>query len=113
MNYKKGFLLSFSLIMNTELTRKYAQPIPVSASTALHYRQFKNSTSVTSSLGSIPDAPDLLKIKADLESLLPLSEKRIRNLQRDLSVLKKNIKIRESSMQLQYQLNNNLNFLYS
>lgn len=84
--------------MNTELPRKYTQPIPVSSSTALHYRQFKNASSVTSSLGSIPEASELLKIKADLESILPISEKRIRNLQRDLSVLKKNIKIRDPSI---------------
>lgn len=74
-----------------ELTRKYGQPIPVSTSTALHYRQFKNNTSVTASLGSIPEVTELLKIKADLENLLPISERRIKYLQRDLSTVKKHI----------------------
>ncbi|KAI9483520.1 MAG: histone acetyltransferases subunit 3-domain-containing protein [Benjaminiella poitrasii] len=84
--------------MNSDLiTRRYTQPIPVSATTALHYRQFKNSTSVASTLGSIPESSDLLKIKADLESLLPLSEKRIRHLQHDLSFIKKNVRIKEQS----------------
>lgn len=83
--------------MNQELTRRYPQPVPVSAATALHYRQFKNNTSVASSLGSIPDPNELLNIKADLEALLPLSERRIRNLQRDLSNLKKNVRVRELS----------------
>lgn len=83
--------------MNPELTRRYTQPVPVSAATALHYRQYRNSSSVASSLGSIPDPNDLLNIKADLEALLPLSEKRIRNLQRDLIHLKKNVKVREAS----------------
>lgn len=84
--------------MNSETTRRYTQPVPVSAATALHYRQYRNSSSVASSLGSIPDPNDLLHIKADLEALLPISEKRIRNLQRDLSHLKKNVKARELSM---------------
>jgi hypothetical protein len=83
--------------MNSELTRRYAQPVPVSAATALHYRQYRNSSSVASSLGSIPDPSDLLHIKADLEALLPISEKRVRNLQRDLSYVKKNIRVRELS----------------
>lgn len=81
--------------MNSELTRRYSQPVSVSAATSLHYRQYKNSTSVASSLGSIPDPQDLLNIKADLEAILPISEKRIRNFQRDLSYIKKNVKIRE------------------
>lgn len=85
--------------MNQETTtRRYTQPVPVSAATALHYRQYRTSSSVASSLGSIPDPTDLLSIKADLEALLPLSEKRIRNLQRDLGYLKKNVKVREPSM---------------
>jgi GTPase SAR1 family protein len=84
--------------MNSELTRRYAQPVPVSAATALHYRQYRNSSSVASSLGSIPDPSDLLNIKADLEALLPITEKRIRNLQRDLANVKKNIRVRELSM---------------
>lgn len=82
--------------MNAELTRKYIQPIPVSASTALHYRQFKNNTSVTASLGSIPEVADLLKIKSDLENLLPNSERRIRSLQRDLSTVKKHVELDDS-----------------
>jgi hypothetical protein len=72
--------------------RRYSQPVPVSAATSLHYRQFKNSSSVSSTIGSIPDPIDLLKIKADLEALLPISEKRIHNLQKDLILLRKNIK---------------------
>lgn len=83
--------------MNQELTRRYPQPVPVSAATALHYRQFKNNTSVASSLGSIPDPNELLNIKADLETLLPLSERRIRNLQRDISNLKKSVRVRALS----------------
>lgn len=86
-------------IMNPESMRRYTQPVPVSAATALHYRQYRNSSSVASSLGSIPDPHELLNIKADLEALLPLSEKRARNLQRDLIHLKKNVKIREPSKQ--------------
>ncbi|GAA5796595.1 hypothetical protein HPULCUR_001968 [Helicostylum pulchrum] len=83
--------------MNPELMRRYTQPVPVSAATALHYRQYRNSSSVASSLGSIPDPHELLNIKADLEALLPLAEKRARNLQRDLIHLKKNVKFREQT----------------
>jgi hypothetical protein len=83
--------------MNQELTRRYPQPVPVSAATALHYRQFKTNTNVASSIGSIPDPNELLNIKADLEAIIPLSERRIRNLQRDLSNLKKNVRARELS----------------
>ncbi|CAO3640733.1 unnamed protein product [Mucor hiemalis] len=90
--------------MNSETTRRYTQPVPVSAATALHYRQYRNSSSVASSLGSIPDPNDLLHIKADLEALLPISEKRIRNLQRDLSHLKKNVKARELTEEEQRML---------
>ncbi|EPB82444.1 hypothetical protein HMPREF1544_10831 [Mucor circinelloides 1006PhL] len=90
--------------MNQELTRRYPQPVPVSAATALHYRQYKNSTSVNSSLGSIPDHIELLNIKADLEALLPLSERRIRNLTRDLSNIKKNVRARELTQDEQRQL---------
>ncbi|KAL7320010.1 Transcriptional regulator [Mucor circinelloides] len=113
MNYT-FFSLFFSLIsftykglyanMNQELTRRYPQPVPVSAATALHYRQYKNSTSVNSSLGSIPDHIELLNIKADLEALLPLSERRIRNLTRDLSNIKKNVRARELTQDEQRQL---------
>ncbi|CEG72147.1 hypothetical protein RMATCC62417_07755 [Rhizopus microsporus] len=74
--------------------RRYSQPVTVSAATALHYRQFKNSSSVSSNIGSIPDPIDLLKIKADLEAILPISERRIHNLQKDLVHLKKNVKIK-------------------
>lgn len=74
--------------------RRYSQPIPVSPSTSLHYRQFKNSSSVSSTIGSIPDPIDLVKIKSDLEALLPMSERRIHNLQKDLIHLKKNVKIK-------------------
>ncbi|GAN09255.1 hypothetical protein MAM1_0254d08780 [Mucor ambiguus] len=90
--------------MNHELTRRYPQPVPVSAATALHYRQYKNNTSVNSSLGSIPDHIELLNIKADLEALLPLSERRIRNLTRDLSYIKKNVRVRELTQEEQKQL---------
>ncbi|KAL9547089.1 hypothetical protein MBANPS3_006337 [Mucor bainieri] len=90
--------------MNHELTRRYPQPVPVSAATALHYRQYKNNTSVNSSLGSIPDHIELLNIKADLEALLPLSERRIRNLTRDLSNIKKNVRVRELTQEEQRQL---------
>lgn len=83
--------------MNHELTRRYPQPVPVSAATALHYRQYKNNSSVNSSLGSIPDHIELLNIKADLEALLPLSERRIRNFTRDLANIKKNVRVRELS----------------
>ncbi|KAI8093981.1 histone acetyltransferases subunit 3-domain-containing protein [Thamnidium elegans] len=85
--------------MNPELMRRYTQPVPVSAATALHYRQYRNSSSVASSLGSIPDPHELLNIKADLEALLPLSEKRARNLQIDLIHLKKNVKFREQKVE--------------
>ncbi|CEP17161.1 hypothetical protein [Parasitella parasitica] len=90
--------------MSQELTRRYPQPVPVSAATALHYRQYKNNTSVASSLGSIPDPVELLNIKADLEALLPLSERRARNLQRDLSNIKKNVRIRDLTQDEQRQL---------
>ncbi|KAI8079026.1 uncharacterized protein B0P05DRAFT_470477 [Gilbertella persicaria] len=90
--------------MSSELTRRYPQPVSVSAATALHYRQFRNSSSVASSLGSIPESTDLLNIKADLESLLPISEKRIRHLQRDLTNLKKNIRARDLTDEEQRKL---------
>ncbi|KAI8886072.1 hypothetical protein K501DRAFT_244821 [Backusella circina FSU 941] len=82
--------------MNTELTRRYTQPVTVSAATALHYRQYKNSTSVASSLGSIPDSQELLAMKTDLEGILPNSEKRLKYLQRDMFYIKKHVKIRDS-----------------
>jgi hypothetical protein len=81
--------------MNTELTRRYTQPATVSAATALHYRQYKNSTSVASSLGSIPDSHDLLAMKTDLEGILPNSEKRLKYLQCDMFYIKKHVKIRD------------------
>ncbi|KAG1463879.1 hypothetical protein G6F46_002587 [Rhizopus delemar] len=84
--------------------RRYSQPVPVSAATSLHYRQFKNSSSVSSTIGSIPDPIDLLKIKADLEALLPISEKRIHNLQKDLILLRKNIKTKPEVDQKQYHI---------
>ncbi|KAI9279990.1 hypothetical protein BY458DRAFT_431168 [Sporodiniella umbellata] len=84
--------------------RRYSQPIPVSSSTSLHYRQFKNSSSVSSTIGSIPDPIDLVKIKSDLEALLPLSEKRIQNLQKDLVHLKKNVKIKPEADPKQYPI---------
>ncbi|KAI7908062.1 uncharacterized protein BX663DRAFT_464577 [Cokeromyces recurvatus] len=91
---------------NSELTTRYRYtiPVPVSTTTALHYRQFKKSTSVASTLGSIPETSDLLKMKADVESLLPLSERRIRHLQRDLSFIRKNVKMKESNEDEQEQL---------
>ncbi|CAO3658335.1 unnamed protein product [Rhizopus stolonifer] len=84
--------------------RRYSQPIPVSPSTSLHYRQFKNSSSVSSTIGYIPDPIDLVKIKSDLEALLPMSERRIHNLQKDLIHLKKNVKIKPEADQKQYHI---------
>ncbi|CAO3647771.1 unnamed protein product [Cunninghamella blakesleeana] len=69
--------------MDTESTRQYSLPIPVSSSTAAHYRQYKNTTSNASAitvnqLGAIPDSQELLTIKSNFKCLLPHSEARMR-----------------------------------
>ncbi|KAI8376236.1 histone acetyltransferases subunit 3-domain-containing protein [Radiomyces spectabilis] len=85
--------------MDTDLTRQYSSPTPVSASTAALYRQFKSSASshVASQIGNIPESQELLSIKADLERLLPHSEARLRHLKKELNHLEKNVKIREAN----------------
>lgn len=88
--------------MDADINRQYSLPIPVSTSTAAHYRQFRNAASTTASnitsvqLGAIPESQDLLTIKTDLEGLLPHSEARMHHLKKDYSHLEKNIKIKDS-----------------
>lgn len=96
--------------MNTDLTRQYNLPKPVSNTTASIVEQYKqnlnsstvhNDNNITTGNNnnhplSIPDLQDLLNMKADLEALLPLSESRVRDLKKDLSHLDRNVKIRDS-----------------
>ncbi|GAA5816822.1 hypothetical protein MFLAVUS_010356 [Mucor flavus] len=96
--------------MNTDLTRQYNLPKPVSNSTTSIIEQYKqnlnnqnthNDNNITTGNNvnhpsSIPDLQDLLNMKADLEALLPLSESRVKDLKKDLSHLDKNVKIRDN-----------------
>lgn len=96
--------------MNTDLTRQYNLPTPVSNSTASIIEQYKqnlnnqnahndNNTTAGNNINhpsSIPDLQDLLNMKADLEALLPLSESRVKDLKKDLSHLDRNVKIRDN-----------------
>lgn len=87
--------------MDSEATRQYSLPIPVSTSTAAHYRQLRNAANASSviaatQLSAIPESQDLLKIKTDLEGLLPHSEARMQHLKKDYSHLEKNVKIKDN-----------------
>ncbi|KAI8100175.1 histone acetyltransferases subunit 3-domain-containing protein [Halteromyces radiatus] len=87
--------------MDSEVTRQYSLPIPVSTSTAAHYRQFRNVASTSSAiattqLSAIPESHDLLNIKTDLEGLLPHSEARMLHLKKDYSHLEKNVKVKDN-----------------
>ncbi|ORX58751.1 hypothetical protein DM01DRAFT_1333370 [Hesseltinella vesiculosa] len=81
-----------------DATRQYSLPIPVSTSTAAHYRQLKNGSSSNispSQLGAIPESQELMTIKNDLEGLLPFSETRIAELKKDYNHIDKNVKIKD------------------
>ncbi|KAI9361317.1 histone acetyltransferases subunit 3-domain-containing protein [Pilaira anomala] len=98
--------------MNTDLTRQYNLPKPVSNTTASIIEQYKqnlnnstlhNDNNTTTGNNNnhplgIPDLQDLLNMKADLEALLPLSESRVRDLKKDLSHLDRNVKIRDNEI---------------
>lgn len=73
--------------MNTESTRQYSLPIPLSNTTTTLIKLAHQQPLV------IPDAQELLSIKADLEVLLPLAENRAQDLKRGLNKLDGNVKI--------------------
>lgn len=83
--------------MNTDLTRQYDLPTPVSDSTHYILEQYKADNNNTSN-GTlhIPTLQDLLTMKEDLESLLPLTELRVKDLKEDLTKLDRNTKIRDN-----------------
>lgn len=101
--------------MNSDLTRQYNLPKPVSKSISSILEQYKITTTSQNSHNTmhdnnslagnninlsqplhIPDLQDLLNIKQDLEALLPLTENRIKDLKKDLSLLDRNVKIRDN-----------------
>lgn len=94
--------------MNSDLTRQYNLPTPVSQSIASLLEQYKlninsthhdnstNGNNIMSQPSLIPDLQDLLNIKHDLEALLPLSEARVKDLKQDLNQLDRNVKIRDN-----------------
>lgn len=82
--------------MNTDLTRQYNLPTPVSNSTTSILEQYKADNNSTTGTLSIPDLQDLLNLKAELETLLPLSESRVKDLKTDLNNLDHNVKIRDN-----------------
>ncbi|KAG1173315.1 hypothetical protein G6F70_005260 [Rhizopus microsporus] len=73
--------------MNTESTRQYSLPRPLSNTTTTLIKLAHQQPLV------IPDAQELLSIKADLEVLLPLAENRAQDLKRGLNKLDGNVKI--------------------
>ncbi|KAL0074226.1 hypothetical protein J3Q64DRAFT_1778605 [Phycomyces blakesleeanus] len=85
--------------MDTNLTRQYSSPTPVSASTVVLYRQFRQSyigSHGPTQFGNLPESNDLLAIKANLEELLTSAETRNRLLKRDLNHLEKDVKINDN-----------------
>lgn len=93
--------------MNGELTRQYELPIPLSSETTTlvkHYKEVlanntqNNSNAIQQLQDTIPDADDLLKIKADLEKLLSKSESRVKTFKKDLIVLDKLVHSREGGL---------------
>ncbi|KAF7728683.1 Transcriptional regulator [Apophysomyces ossiformis] len=97
--------------MDSESRRQYQLPISVSEETALHYRQFRNSSNIASPLESIPDSHDLLRVQTDLENLLPLSEARLRNLRKDLDHLERNVKVSDTGSESK-PAGKNMNAIY-
>lgn len=82
--------------MNTELTRQYDLPTPVSDSTHFILEQYKADNNSTNGTLHIPSLQDLLTMKEDLENLLPLTETRVKDLKEDLTKLDSNVKIRDN-----------------
>ncbi|KAG0173592.1 Transcriptional regulator [Apophysomyces sp. BC1015] len=97
--------------MDSDSARQYPLPILVSEETATHYRQFRNSSSIASPLESIPESHDLLRIQADLENLLPLSEVRLRHLRKDLNHLEKNVNVCDAGSESK-SAGKNVNVMY-
>ncbi|KAI9247324.1 histone acetyltransferases subunit 3-domain-containing protein [Sporodiniella umbellata] len=75
--------------MNTDFTRQYKLPKPVSSKTSSLIKIAQQQPLV------IPDAQELQTIKADLEILLPLSETRALDLKKGLHNLHGNLKLYE------------------
>jgi hypothetical protein len=94
--------------MNTELTRQYDLPTPLSSETTSFVKQYKavstnngaqNNNNIIQQLqDTIPDADDLLSIKADLEALLPITEIRVKSFKKDLIALDKLAHVREGGL---------------
>ena len=76
--------------METDTSRQYSPPVPVSSTTAVHYRQFRQSSTRSHGPSPLPESHDLLTIKADLQALLPHLENCLRRLQSDLRHSEKN-----------------------
>ncbi|OAD70096.1 hypothetical protein PHYBLDRAFT_171485 [Phycomyces blakesleeanus NRRL 1555(-)] len=91
--------VDLTFAMDTNLTRQYSSPTPVSASTVVLYRQFRQSyigSHGPTQFGNLPESNDLLAIKANLEELLTSAETRNRLLKRDLNHLEKDVKINDN-----------------
>ncbi|KAI9020659.1 hypothetical protein CLU79DRAFT_719780 [Phycomyces nitens] len=98
--------VDLTFAMDTELTRQYSSPTPVSTSTIALYRQFRQPTIGShgpTQFGNLPESNDLLAIKANLEGLLTSAETRHRRLRRDLNHLEKNVKIHDNGGLVDHQ----------
>jgi hypothetical protein len=94
--------------MNTELTRQYDLPTPLSNKTTSLVKQYKaisanhiaqnNGNTIQQLQDAIPNADDLINIKADLEALLPITENRVKSFKKDLYTLEKLAQNREGGL---------------
>ncbi|KAI7864173.1 hypothetical protein BDF14DRAFT_1836603 [Spinellus fusiger] len=84
--------------MDTDLTRQYTPPIPVSPATLSLYRQYR-PVMHGPQLGHLPESHHLLSIKADLEQLLEPTETRLIHLKHDLHHLQRNVKIHDTKVE--------------
>ncbi|ORY92105.1 histone acetyltransferases subunit 3-domain-containing protein [Syncephalastrum racemosum] len=83
--------------MESESTRRYNPPIPLSSSTAQQYRQYVSPASaVSSNIRDIPEPHDLCNIRNDLETIVQAPQARILLLKKDLSNLLENVKVHDS-----------------
>lgn len=84
--------------MESESTRRYNPPIPLSSSTAQQYRQYVSPASaVSSNIRDIPEPHDLCNIRNDLETIVQAPQARILLLKKDLSNLLENVKVHDSA----------------
>ncbi|KAI7859667.1 histone acetyltransferases subunit 3-domain-containing protein [Circinella umbellata] len=81
--------------MDSNLSRQYSPPASVSPSITGYYTQASKNNS-NNSPSSLPTPTDLTSIRADLERVLTHTEKRRKYLEKDITHLQKNVKIRDS-----------------